>query len=329
MQPRQKSSQNRPSRRRIVLLALLLPALVGLGCRGWIESAVAAWIGRAAAREALAAWGLEPNPGNVGLYLAAAREAPWDSAAPPVDWTAPSIPPPADRRFSARWTHGQLRDDGPVTIGVFGVDPANDRRLDGIARAGAAAANAPVVLRWLRSRDDLLRSFATDDIVLYFGHANVGRGIVFSGPGEEPLWMGRDILDVPRDHVLPTDVVLEDPGDGLVRIQGGSPGLDGLDVRCKVFGYLGCRTDRYFRGTWQARFPATDFIGTTYACNTSALAPGILAAFVQGLRDGRSLADIVAALNQDRAADLLFGRLKETAKYRNSADLPDTLFVAH
>ncbi len=319
-----------PLLRSAALLALVLLPLIGLGLRGRIESAVAVWIGRAAAREALTAWGLDPNPGNVDLYLAAAREAPWNSAASPLDWTAPGVPPPADRRFSTRWTHGQLHDDGPVVIGIFGVDPTSDRRLDGIARAAAAATNSPVALRWLRSRDDLLNSFAKDDIVLYFGHANDGRGIVFSRSGDEPpLWMGRDILDVPREHVLPDDVVLGDSGAGFVRIRGGSPGLDGLDVRCKVFAYLGCRSDRYFRDTWQTRFPATDFIGTTYACNTSALASGILAAFVQGLREGRSLADIVAAMNQDRAADLLFGRLKETAKYRNSADHPDTLFVAH
>lgn len=319
--------------RHAALLLLFLCALAGFAFRARIESAVESGIGRACARKALRTWGLVPSRENVDLYLALGaprEESRGTSGASFADESSTDRLPPADRRFSAQWTYGELSDNGSIAIGVYGVHPDNDSRLAPLARACPETAGSPVSIRWLRSRDDLLRAFAEDDLVLYFGHAHVGRGIVFDGPGpEEPLWMGRDVLAVPRKYLSPSDVVLEDLGNGILLIQGGSQGLHGLDVRCKVFGYFGCRTDRYFRETWHARFPRVDFIGTAYVCNTLTLAPGILSTLVQGLRQGHPLADIVPAMNHGRAVDLLFGRITESSTFHNTTNHPAALFVAH
>ena len=317
--------------RRLVIYGFLL-ALTGtaLLCRGWIEETAARVVTRRAARQALAAWGLPPSRENVALYLAMGGYRP-DFREEAIRFIAESPPPPtrpASVRFSDRWTYAAVLADHPVTVGVYDPDPSVADFLDRISRFDPANPDRWFVVRWLKTRDDLVRSFAQDAFVLYFGHANAGRGIAFTGPdAEAPLPMGPDTLEVPRTQLTAADEVLEDLGNGFVRIPGGSQGLDTLAVGCKVFGYFGCRTDRYFRDTWQSRFPQVDFIGTTYACHTMDMAPEILLKLARGLHAGRSLGEIVDDLNRDQAAAILFGRMKETTLYRNSSAHAEQLFT--
>jgi hypothetical protein len=283
-------------RRKSIWLLLLLSALAALAFRGSIETWTNDIVARHSARKTLASWGLEPSRDNVDLYLSANHANPFGrgsdaesmGSAEPVDSIA------AEVRFSDRWNYGQLYEQGQVTIGVYVSDPVVPARLDRIAREYPAGPGRRISVKWLRSREELLRALAGDTLVFYFGHANTGRGIRFEH--EEPIWMD----------------------DGT---------LDRLDVKCKVFGYFGCRTDRYFRDTWQTHFPAVDFIATTYVCHTTGLAPDILDQLVQGLQQGRDLGRIVEAMNQDKAAALLFGRMNEVRKYRNPDDHADRLFT--
>ena len=70
-----------------------------------------------------------------------------------------------------------------------------------------------------------------------------------------------------------------------------------------------------------------DIIATTYACATVAMAPEILRTLVRGLQEGRTLGEIVHAMNQGQTSTILFGRVKETARYRNPHDHAPVLFT--
>ena len=317
-------------RRRFIFVFLPLLGLAALAFRGPIEALTDHIVGRLAARKVLASWGLAPSPDNVDLYLSVDR-SPGGGRTTSADFGGPATPVaaiPDDRRFSDHWSYGQLFEQGRITIGIYNADPLVRARLDRMIRDCSLASSNRITVRWLRSREELIHSFAHDTIVLYFGHANVGKGIVFDEQNKEPpLRMGRETLVVPRRTLAEGDVVLEDLGDGFVQIQGGSQGLQDLVVSCKGFGYLGCRTDSYFREIWKARFPTVDFIATTYACTTVAMAPEILHTLVRGLQEGRTLGEIVHAMNQGQASTILFGRIKETAQYRNRNDHAAVLFT--
>jgi hypothetical protein len=317
-------------RRRLIFVVLPLAGLAAWLLRQPLESQIKALVARRAARHTLTGWGLVPTPENMRLYQALGQLPPPPDNDPPdfCDSAHPPPPIPAPQRFSARWTYGQLAHSGRITIGVYHVDPVVSRRLDSIARACAEQTHGRISLSVLTTRDELVRSFAEDSIVLYFGHANAGRGIRFADETTEPpLPMAPEFLDVPRWSLTPHDTVLEDLGDGRMRIQGGNHRLRDLNVQCKVFAYFGCRTDVYFREIWAEQFPRVDFIGTAYVCDASAMAPDLLAKLVHGLLAGGSLPDIVESLNQNRSAAILFGRAKEVAHYHNPTNHPSVLFT--
>ena len=57
------------------------------------------------------------------------------------------------------------------------------------------------------------------------------------------------------------------------------------------------------------------------------MAPEILHTLVRGLQEGRTLGEIVHAMNQGQASTILFGRVKEAAQYRNPNDHAAVLFT--
>lgn len=317
-------------RRRLIFVVLPLAGLAVLLLRAPIASGIHALVVRRVARQTLIGWGLAPTPENIRLYQSLDQIPPPPDNQPPV-FCDPAHPPPAipaHQRFSSRWTYGQLADNGRISIGVYHADPAVSSRLESIVRACADQTHERISITLLTTRKDLVRSFSRDSIVLYFGHAHAGRGIRFADEtAEPPLPMAPDILDIPRWNLTPEDTVVEDLGEGRMRILGGSQGLQELNVQCKVFAYFGCRTDTYFRTSWAQRFPQVDFIGTAYVCDASAMAPDLLTRLVHGLLAGHALADIAGALNQDRSAAILFGRAKEVSHYHNSTNHPPALFT--
>ena len=286
-------------RRPYTILFLVFSVAAAWMLRGRIESLVDGMVCRHSARKTLAAWGLPPSRDNVDLYLSAnhARPLAWESHPDSFGNTGSFESIPQDRPFSGRWTYGQLFDPDQITIGVYNMDAAVTARMERISRDYPAGPGRRISVTWLRSRDDLLRSLANDTIVFYFGHANTGQGIRFD----------------PQDREKPI------PMDDAT--------LDGLDVKCKVFGYFGCRTDRYFRDIWNRHFPATDFLATAYVCHTTRMAPDLLRLWVEGLQQGLSLGEIVDALNRDKAAALLFGRMSEARKYHDPDPQAATLFT--
>ena len=274
-------------------------ALAAVLFREPLAAAIGHAVNRWEARKTLAAWGLEANGENIDLYLAADhfRLGAWafDDRAIGISAPLPAISGAA--RFSERWSYGDLFEPGRVVIGIYDMDCAITSRLERLARDYPAGPGRTIAVRRLLSRADLLQSLAHDAFVLYFGHANTGQGIRFD----------------PQDREKPV------PMDDAT--------LDGLEVKCKLFGYFGCRTDLYFRDAWQRHFPQVDFLATTYVCHTTVLAPEILRQLVEGLQQGRHLDQIVAALNQNQAAAILFGRMVEAGKYKNPNPRAAELFT--
>lgn len=229
---------------------------------------------------------------------------------------------------AGNWSYGQLFEDGHLAICAYIQPPFIPATLEEMVRDYPAGPGKTISFERLHSRQELIEAFSRNTVVFYFGHANYGRGIVFEPfTNEQPIPMGRDTLLVPGNHLTPSDNVLEHLDNGFVRIQGGSHGLRELNVRCRVFGYFGCRTDFHFRDVWRANFPQVDFLATTYVTHSIKMAPGILQAWIAGLQQGRTLAEIVEDMNRDRSAAILFGRMTEVSRYHNPDHHPDCLFT--
>lgn len=316
---------SRRFRRQLAVLILSLLALYLL--RGPIERLANAVIQRWAARRAVATWGLAPTRENVDLYLGSDHSRALDEQAfNPL--AGSQNPVPDCTYFSDHWSYGQLFQNGRLAIGIYVQDRYISPSLQNGIRDFPVGPGKTISIRWLRSRQELVDSFARDAIVLYFGHSNYGKGILFDPrSGETPIPMGRAILVIPQNHLSPSDEVLEHLDNGLVRIRGSSQGLQELDVRCKVFAYLGCRSDFYFREVWSSHFPNVDFVATLYVAHAVKAAPEIVRHWITGLQQGRSLADIVDAMNQGQSAAILFGRMNEVTRYHNPDRHPDHLFT--
>ena len=285
--------------RRRILYSLFALTLAAVLFRAPLTAVIGRGVARVAARQTLVAWGLEPTRENIQLYLAAdhARLGAWIHDQTPIGRPGPLPVIPAAARFSPRRSYGDLFAKGHVVIGIYNQDPSVAPRLAQLAGDYPAGPGRTITVRRLLSRADLLDSLARDTFVLYFGHANHGQGIRFDPQDREP------------------PLRLDDAT------------LAGLEVNSQLFGYFGCRTDLYFRDIWQRHFPQMDFLGTTYVCHTTILAPEILRQLVEGLQSGRALHDIVAALNQNKADAILFGRLNEVRNYQNSNPYARALFT--
>lgn len=313
--------------RRMLRLAglLALPAII-YALRQPIESGITHLVARRTARQTLITWGLTPTRENIHLYLTSHHTPAPATPAPLPSPPLPAIPP--DTPFSSHWRYGDLFRNHRLSIGVYILAPALPDGLDTLLGDHPAGPGNTITLRLLRTRQELLDSFARDSIVLYFGHANFGKGIIFPPhSGDAPIPMGRDTLLIPERHLAPEDTVIARLDNGLIRIRGGADGLKNLNVQCNLFGYLGCRTDLYFRDIWQAHFPRVDFVATTYVTHSIAAAPAILHTWLTGLQRGHPLTAIIHDLNQNQSAEILFGRINETTRYHNPATHPAQLFT--
>ena len=268
--------------------------------------------------------GPHPTRENIHLYLTShhtPHPPPRAAPLPPL----PAIPP--DTRSQATGATATCSGITASPSAFISSHPPSRRPRHPARRPSAGPGNT-ITLRLLRTRQELLDSFARDSIVLYFGHANFGKGIIFPPhSGDAPIPMGRDTLLIPERHLAPEDTVIARLDNGLIRIRGGADGLKNLNVQCNLFGYLGCRTDLYFRDIWQAHFPRVDFVATTYVTHSIAAAPAILHTWLTGLQRGHSLAAIIHDLNQNQSAEILFGRINETTRYHNPATHPAQLFT--
>lgn len=236
----------------------------------------------------------------------------------------PAFRPAPDGRFSARWTHDELRDDGLIRIACFAQEPEIRDRLAAVA-AAPRWSDPRIRVEVGRTVEDFRRAVAEADLVLFAGHANLGRGIEL-GQGDEAgfIPMAPPRLSIPVRHLKPDDVILEPATNGRVVVRGSSAGLDALDFRCKGFWYLGCRTEAYYRDALRERAPRMDLVTTRYVIPVDA-GDGvrtIVLTLIHGLQARAALADIVAELNRHRAFDELVGLREEIHAYGNGEPMP-------
>jgi len=246
----------------------------------------------------------------------------------------------AQMPFSDRRGYEELYDDddndgiGEITIGVycqFIEDViSNDKMIkDVIEQLAARAEKRRIVIKPLNSKDEFKAAMAGYDIVMFYGHANCGRGPDF-GRGSEPndyLRMGKDELLIPGKYLHNDDEVIRRLENGNVVIKGGSEGIDAMEVNADMFFYLGCRTDRYYRGVLQQKLPQLDFLGTNYASNAKAHLD--LRSLILGLIKCRTLAEIIPDMEKVEGFNLLQGILVERQTYKNNLPLsgyPNRMF---
>ncbi|OQW94771.1 MAG: hypothetical protein BWK77_08595 [Verrucomicrobia bacterium A1] len=305
-------------------LVAVLVAFRSTGIR-LFENALA----RHMAIEALRDWRVPATEENIALYLSIDPVDKDGRAGTPTAPAAvrPRIPGKSGTQFSKAWSYDDLLDGGAIVIGIYGQGPDT---WGAVARclAGLAGVSSNIVVRHLHTRDQFLSSLKNDDVTLFLGHANYGRGIVFEPErGGSGLLRFRDEdLLVPASHMEPGDRVLSNLGNGMVQIRAGGAAATPLDVRCKAFFFLACRTEAYYRNWWTRTHPQCDLVTANYVWSASRLAPQFIPEIVRGLDERMSLEDIVARMNRDLPLEILRGRGEEINLYRNSTNLPSRLF---
>lgn len=287
-------------------------------------------LARHMAIEALRDWRVPATEENIALYLAIDPVDKDSRAGKPAAAPAarPRIPGKSGTQFSKTWSYDDLLDGGTIVVGIYGQGPDS---WGAVARctAGLAGVSSNIVVRHLHTRDQFLSSLKNDDVTLFLGHANFGRGIVFEPErGGSGLLRFRDEdLLVPASHMEPGDQVLSNLGNGMVRIRAGGAAATPLDVRCKAFFFLACRTEAYYRDWWTRTHPQCDLVTANYVWSASRLAPRFIPEIVRGLDERMSLEDIVERINRDLPLEILRGRAEEINLYRNSTNLPSRLFT--
>jgi len=289
----------------------------------WIE----ALIERRCAIQTLASWNLPPTEENLALYRSMNSET----------TTLAEVPPPPDVNrqagstentndlFTDRWRFADLWADKPLRIGVYSQDNYDTERFSKAVVVPPALA-PKIHLHYLKTERDFLDALATDDIVLFFGHANLGRGLYFApargGHGLLPL--GNEILSMPARYRKDSDVVIGATSNGLLLVGRSASALAQLTVNCKVFWCLACRSDAYYRDMWTNRYPRCHLVTVNYLWN-SISNTRVLAELMEGLQNRHPLQTIIARINAASAADILFGRVAEITDYGNATNLSPRL----
>ncbi|MDZ4200405.1 MAG: hypothetical protein U1E27_14100, partial [Kiritimatiellia bacterium] len=164
------------------LAPLLILAAVLIGSRPLVDWAVGALSVRRVAR----AWRIPATPEVRDLIRAALIDTrtprPAATLRPARD---PSIAPDESAPFSARYSHADLRAEGLIRITLFVSDPDLRPRLqDWIASAMKARPDLNIQLK--TTRNEFLEALGRDDMVLFWGHANLGRGLHFDPAPDSP-----------------------------------------------------------------------------------------------------------------------------------------------
>ena len=245
----------------------------------------------------------------------------------PVSRTAPlgeDLPPVAfdpERRFSRQWTYGDLAgEDRVIAVAIH----MQERRMQEPVRQWVESVNAGdglLQVRMVDSLDEFVAAFEAVDMIFYFGHANLGRGLLFGDAdgGEDWLWLAPPELELPEVRLRPEDEILAELPDGWFRIKGGHhPALDHIQPRCKILWFMSCRSHTYYHPWFARHFPAMDLVTTHYILDTTTPSVQMLEAVRVYMEAGQPIDAVVAAFNQRPAFEWLYGRLEEQRYYRGT-----------
>jgi hypothetical protein len=272
--------------------------------------------------------GLEATRENIDLYMTVQI-----GGKPPEDgWTSRLKPIPCESipkirhkcGFSEHWTYADLLDDELIEVGVFMQRALAWPDLEPLLEAGKQQwREHGIVIHITETEAEFRDALARYDIAMFFGHSNLGQGMDFN---QGPLDMGNDTLEIPFQHLSPDHEIIEELSNGLFRVAGGSKDLAGLNIQNKLFAYMGCRSDGYYREVLEAQFPGRDFLLTHYVWSATIHAPQIIRELAHCLEQGQTLEHFTKQINRGHETDVLWGRLKEIHMYKNEGPHSPVLF---
>ncbi len=311
----------------ICLLLILLPLLFD-PYRGPVVERL---VDRITARRLLRHWNLSPRDGNLSLVKQILGEVnqpvsaePWGDPLPPVTLD------PA-RPFSPQWTYGDLAgSEGVIDVALH----MQDKRLRAPLQQWIDEVNAADGLwrvRRVDSWEEFVSSFEEVDMVFYFGHANLGRGLWFGDTPEDAEWLhlAPPTLELPSNHLLAEDRVLAELPGGWVRVQGGHhPAWERIEPRCKVFWFMSCRSYTYYRAWFRHHFPAIDMVSTHYVLDPITPSVQIMEAVRVYMEAGQPITAIVEMFNRRPPFERLHGHLEEQRVYRATDRTMRPLYTA-
>lgn len=225
--------------------------------------------------------------------------------------------------YSEKVTWADLWDDGTLSVSVYFEDPEEEKSFREYQQT---LVGPPVAYKVLNSRQEFETALAEDDFVVFFGHANLGRGMNFSrGQGYDLLRMGKDEILIKWEDIIAGDKVIEDRGENVL-IKAGSSGLDGLVINADVVIYSGCRTNIYYSDVFKGRFPDVEFVGTNFVPIYSQLAP-LLVSLEFTLASEHGISTFLSVINKLNAPGRAESIDIEINDYGNVQDsYPEALF---
>ena len=292
------------------MLALLLLTGVFLLQRNAVIAQIENLVARHCARATLQTWGLAPTPENLELY--AAMSGTRNQAARPA-----RVAPTTNEFFTAHWRYAELWRDRPLTIGIYNQNQTDAEQLFKALRLPAAL-QGKVLLHNLATERAFLEALEHDDMVMFWGHANYGRGLFFDPArgGHGTLQLGHEFITVPRDHLETNDTIVTATDPDRVLVRRSADALAKLTVRCKVFWCLACRSEVYYRDMWTNQYPHCHLVATHFNWKHSNNGR-VLEELLAGLEQRWSLAAIIENFNAKHTDEVLPGRFTELAKYGN------------
>lgn len=226
--------------------------------------------------------------------------------------------------FTEAISYADLRVGGVITIGVYIEPPETwSDLLPGLQPVMDEAAARGVVLQPLRDETVFRDAMEAGHIMLFIGHANYGRGLMFaSRHGHALVPIPGAVPAVPR-RGAPGELPDADP-DRLPPDVGRSPEPLPLD-HCPLFMHLGCRTETYYGEALAQRHPETSFVLGNYLWDATGFADEGLRLLLSGMVHERTLPEILDRWEARVRPQMLLARARERNRFGVSGPLPDRM----
>lgn len=269
------------------------------------------------ARNTLIEWNLKPTFEQIHMLLSSVHKQPSN---PDSHHYAPGI------FFAPEIPYSRLLADGSITIAVYN----SERPETHCTIVTNEHDSGPIIIRHIASFPAFTNALAQDDIVLYFGHGNFGRGIFFSEQegGHGFFRMGKDRLRIPQEYIRPYDTVIADSSNGTAIVDGNCDDLNTLAMQSSSFWYMGCRTFPDYACVWKHAFPECLFVGSCYSWVSTAQCSTITQALIRCLQQRGTASKLLEYLNADLTWDILCGRRHEKLDFNDDGPYSPALLKA-
>ncbi len=235
-----------------------------------------------------------------------------------------------EKIFSDKVSYAELYDGDKITVGVYcQLSQDKEKITEFISKVNPETKKRGLECIFLETKQDFIEAMKNYDIILFAGHANIGRGMNFNDKNQlhDYLRMGQETLVIPSKYANklgPDDKIIEQLDNGSVIVHGGSEGLNNLEIGADVFFYLCCRGNTYYRGIMEKKYPNLEFVSTNFEVSCAVIP--FTKQLILGLEKGESLGKLLKKINYDASNLLPEGIEAERKVYLNSnIPYPETL----